>query len=162
MGSSRRGRALRKNAPLEKDFQTRVLIRLRKLPLSFWFKINDRTTVGIPDIVGAVNGYSIAIELKTRERLTRIQHYHLEKIDLANCQSFVVTPGNWEEVFLFISSLLTIEPPRIAQLRKPARIPLWCLPAGPRWDKKEPLIEPEVKKKNPWVQAKVSLIKPTK
>lgn len=135
MGSSQRGRPLRQG-PLEKEFQKRVLKDLRRLPRSFWFKINDRTTIGIPDIVGGINGYAVLVELKTKSRLTGIQHWHLEKADQARCQSFVATPQNWAEVYSFIESLLTIQPPAIAQLRKPARIPLWCLPSLPRWEKK--------------------------
>lgn len=150
MGVSRRGKALRQSAPAEKDFQTRVLKQLRRLPKSFWFKINDRATVGIPDILGGVNGYVVAIELKTKERLTRIQHYHLETIDRAACQSFTVTPGNWFEVYAFVASLLTIPPPPIAQLRKPARIPIWCLPASPRWQKPAALVEPAAQPKVKW------------
>lgn len=149
MAVSKRGQAFRKNAPLEKHFQTKVLAKLRKLRCSFWFKINDRVTVGIPDIVGGINGYSVAIELKTKERLTKIQHYQLEKIDRAHCQSFAVTPQNWEEVYKFIESMLTIPQPPIGQLRKPARIPLWCLPAAPRW---QPLVEPPAGAKVKWTK----------
>lgn len=132
MGKSRRGYPLRK-APLEKHFQDKVMRELRKIPKSWWFKINDRATVGIPDILGAVNGYSVLIELKTKEKLTPIQLYHLERADQACSQSFVATPGNWAEVLHFIQGLSQLQPPPVAQLRKPARIPLWCMPSVPRW-----------------------------
>lgn len=88
--------------PLEKEFQTKVLKLLRTVPGSYWYKANDRTTAGIPDIIGCVNGLFFALELKTRSTVSAIQAYHLRKIEDALGQAFVVTPANWKKVFEFI------------------------------------------------------------
>ena len=90
---------------LEKDFQARVLKKLRELPRSYFYKVNDRTTAGIPDIIGCLNGIFIGIELKTKSKVTPIQAYHLRKITEAMGQAFVVTPGNFKEVFEFLKKI---------------------------------------------------------
>jgi hypothetical protein len=118
-----------KKAPLETTLQDRVMRDLRKLRKSWWVKINDSVTAGILDIHGGINGYSVVIELKTKSKLSHLQYYNLEKAHAAECQSFVVVPENWAEVYKFLQSLLLIAPPAIASLRKPARIPIWTLPA---------------------------------
>ncbi len=117
--------------PLEKDFQKRFLARLRQIPLSWFFKINDRATTGILDILGGVNGYSFVIELKTRSKLTRLQLKNLQRAQAANCQSFVATPENAEEILAYVASFVHLPPPPVAGLRRPAPMPLWCIP-GPR------------------------------
>lgn len=119
-------------APLESTFQDRVLRDLRSIPFSYWEKISDRTTIGIPDIFGMINGYAVVIELKTRTRLEPLQFVKLEKAHKARAQSFCVTPENWAEVFAFLRSLIDIPVPPIGCLRKPARIPLWTIPPSLR------------------------------
>lgn len=117
-----------RDAPRETAFQDRVMRDLRKVPTSWWEKINDRVTIGILDILGGVNGYSFVIELKTKSQLTVKQYSNLQKADRANCQSFCATPENWEEIYSYIWSFTKIAPPHVASLRKPARIPLWTIP----------------------------------
>lgn len=121
-----------KNAPLESTFQDKVLKELRKIPKSWWQKINDRVAVGVADIFGAVNGYCVVIELKTRSKLTRLQLHNLEIADRTNCQSFCMTPENFKEIISFLHQLADIAPPAVSCLRKPARIPIWTLPPAPR------------------------------
>lgn len=128
-----------RKAPMEKDFQKKVLRDLRLIPVAWFTKVNDRVTIGTPDILGFINGYGVAIELKTKCKLTALQHWNLEKIDAAKTQSFVVTPGNWKEVYEFLQSLVFIPPPPIQQLLKPARIPLWTLPARGKKKKPQPV-----------------------
>ena len=91
--------------PLEKNFQTSFLIKLRKLPRSFWYKSHDRVTIGVPDILGCVSGVFVAIELKTRSKVTPLQAYFLREITKAHGQSFVVTPNNADEVLKYLSKL---------------------------------------------------------
>lgn len=116
---------------LERNFQTKVLKRLRKLQRSWWVKINDNATVGLPDIIGCVNGIFVAIELKTNSKLTEIQHYTLERLDsVAGAESFVATPDNFDEIFNYIEGISHVDfVPPSRFVRKPARIPLWTLPA---------------------------------
>jgi penicillin-binding protein-related factor A (putative recombinase) len=46
--------------------QTQLLKKLRQLPSSFWFKIHDTITCGIPDILGVYKGRFVAIECKQK------------------------------------------------------------------------------------------------
>lgn len=96
------------NFPLEKDFQRYVLKKLREIPCSFWVKINDRATIGLPDILGCVSGVFFGLELKTRSRVTGIQAYTLRKIDDAGGQAFVVNPNNFAEVLAFIKKIASV------------------------------------------------------
>ncbi len=105
---------------------------LRRLPKSWWFKINDRATTGILDILGGVNGLSVVIELKTRSKLTKIQLHNLEKAHQAKCQSFVAVPENWADIYAYLWCLVNLPPPPIEGLRKPDRIPNWTRPPVPR------------------------------
>lgn len=91
--------------PLEKDFQRKVLQKLRVIPHSWWTKINDRATIGLPDILGSVAGFFVGIELKTRSKVTQIQAYTLRKIGATGAQAFVVTPDNWDEVYALLLEL---------------------------------------------------------
>lgn len=94
-----------RDLPLEKDFQRGVLKKLRELPHSFWVKINDRVTIGLPDIVGSVAGIFVAIELKTRSKITPIQAHTLRKITESGGLAFVVTPANWKETYALLLKL---------------------------------------------------------
>jgi sulfur transfer protein SufE len=95
---------------LEKDFQKKVLKKLREIPHSWWVKLNDRVTSGLPDIVGCVAGVFIAIELKTKSKVTALQAYTLRKIDSANGQTFVATPDNWAEIYQYLIKLSGLSP----------------------------------------------------
>jgi len=86
----------------EKDFQREVLKKLRLIPNSWWTKINDRVTIGLPDIFGSVGGYAVVLELKTRSKVTRIQAYTLKKIGQTGAIALVVCPANWDDVFSFL------------------------------------------------------------
>lgn len=101
---------------LEKDFQRFVLIQLRKIPNSFWVKINDRYTSGIPDILGCVAGIFVGLELKTKSKVTAIQAYTLRKIDRANGQAFVVNPENWKKVYALLLKMSELCPQKSSEL----------------------------------------------
>lgn len=91
--------------PYEKDFQRAVLKKLRLIPKSWWTKINDRVTVGLPDLFGSVAGFAVVIELKTRSKVTKIQAYTLRQIGNTGAHAFVVTPSNFDEVYAFLLEL---------------------------------------------------------
>lgn len=91
--------------PYEKDFQAAYLKRLRLIPRSWWTKINDRVTVGLPDLFGSVSGFAVVIELKTRSKVSKIQAYTLRKIGNTGAHAFVVTPENADEVYSFLLEL---------------------------------------------------------
>lgn len=91
--------------PYEKDFQRDVLKKLRLIPNSYWTKINDRVTVGLPDLFGSVGGWAVVIELKTRSKVSKIQAYTLRKIAVTGAHAFVVNPSNWNDVYAFLLEL---------------------------------------------------------
>lgn len=89
----------------EKSFQNYVLKRLRTLPLSFWYKANDRTTAGIPDIVGCVRGIYVGVELKLHSKTSKIQDWTIDRINRAGGVSFVMTPDSFERDFELLKRL---------------------------------------------------------
>ncbi len=94
--------ANKKEWPLESVFQDKVLKKLREIPNSWWMKVNDRTTVGLPDIIGFCGGVGFGIELKTNSKLSAIQAYTLRKMDASGAQTFVCTPDNLDDVLIYI------------------------------------------------------------
>ena len=87
-----------KSRQLEKTLQTKVLKQLRLLPCSHWIKLNDRATIGLPDIIGCVGGQYVAIELKTQTKLTKLQAHTLKKMQGAGAVTYVVYPKTWPDV----------------------------------------------------------------
>lgn len=103
---------MQKQPPLEVDFQRAVLKKLRQLKNSWWIRVNDPRTVGTPDVLGTVAGVFIAIELKTRSKVTAIQAYTLRKIGETGAEAYVVTPDNLKEVYGFLEKLAMLGPNR--------------------------------------------------
>lgn len=94
-----------KELPLEKDFQRAVLKKLRLIPESWWTKVNDRVTIGLPDILGCVRGNFVALELKTKSKVTKLQAHTLSRIERARGWAYVVTPHNFEQVLEYLKQL---------------------------------------------------------
>jgi Holliday junction resolvase len=66
---------------LETQFKIKAIKYLRKIPNAWFYKANDRTTAGVPDIIMCVDGFFIAIELKSPTgKTSKIQDYTLERI----------------------------------------------------------------------------------
>lgn len=101
---------MKEKPPLENDFQRMVLKKLRLIPRTWWTKINDRVTIGLPDIFGSCAGIAVVIELKTRSKVTALQAHTLRKIGETGAQAFVVTPDNWDEVYGFLLELSALAP----------------------------------------------------
>ena len=111
---------------LEKHFQKKVITRLRKLPGNPWVtKLNDLTTIGLPDVIVMVEGKGFALELKTKSKLSEIQYVTLEKMEKAGWETFVATPENFNEIFSYIEGHAAGS---AARFKKPARFPHWVLP----------------------------------
>ena len=57
---------------------------LRQISASWWVKLNDKYTKGLPDVIGVHLGTFYAIELKRKgEKPRPLQEYILEKIRTA-------------------------------------------------------------------------------
>jgi hypothetical protein len=98
----------------EAQFEEWARARLKEIPVSYWLpKFDSFRKRGLPDIVGNVNGYFVAIELKldgaakdpSRESL---QEYEIAKIASAGAVLAMsrVTPSSWNEVEEFIYGLI--------------------------------------------------------
>jgi hypothetical protein len=90
----------------EQRFETWVRQRLKEIPESYWLpKNNTFSRRGVPDIVGQINGYFVALELKlddARHDPSRelLQEYEIQKIVAAGSVIALsrVTPSQWNEV----------------------------------------------------------------
>lgn len=92
---------------LEKDLQKKVLLDLGKLPKCFFYKAQASSLIGIPDIIGCVNGCFFGLELKRSrtQKPTKMQAYRLRQIFRAEGLAFVVDPSNWEYVYATLQSI---------------------------------------------------------
>jgi hypothetical protein len=90
----------------ESIFKGKVLKQLREIPGSWFFKSNERSLKGIPDIIGHVNGRFVAIELKATNRPAEpLQEKILFDIQESGAIAFVAWPGNWPQVLARITAL---------------------------------------------------------
>jgi hypothetical protein len=86
---------------LEKNFQAKVVKKLKTLKNTWFYKASDRVKNGIPDIIACVDGAFVALELKRAEsaKATPLQLHTLEEIGAANGFTWVVHPQNWDLVW---------------------------------------------------------------
>ena len=94
----------------EAKFQTVLLKALRKIPHSWFQKINDRTTVGIPDIAGCIRGIFVLIEVKSaptdwKRKGEKLQKKNLKRVANIGGVSFAVWPD--PESDLTMNQLMT-------------------------------------------------------
>ena len=83
--------------PLESKLQAYVMQRLKGIEGGHFFKIADRFTSGISDIIGCHHGVFIAIELKVKNNEpTKLQEAFLDKIWLSG--GVGGTAYNWRDV----------------------------------------------------------------
>lgn len=82
-------------------FKEQALARLREIPNSWWVKIQMVAVCGIPDILGCVNGYFIALELKksSADKPTALQEWVLSKIHGAGGVAVDVNPESFEQTY---------------------------------------------------------------
>jgi hypothetical protein len=71
---------------------TRAVIKMlrREYPDIWFYKVNDRFTAGIPDILMCIEGHLHAIELKVgNNKPTRLQQYVINKINASGGRAMV-------------------------------------------------------------------------
>lgn len=94
----------------ETKFRARIRPHLDDLPNSWWESIQQKAIRGTPDILGVVNGYFIALELKTSlGKIDPLQAHKLSGIVSAGGYAYIVTPDNWESVFNKLQKLAGVE-----------------------------------------------------
>lgn len=85
----------------ESILKEKILAELRKLPCSWWEKIQQVGKRGTPDIIGCFLGSFYAIEIKekitgTIARHEKLQMYKLRKIMDAGGAAIIITETNWK------------------------------------------------------------------
>lgn len=87
---------------------------LRALGPDVWaYKSNDRVRVGLPDVIAAVGPYFVAIELKTKSKLSAIQAAELAAIRRTGSIAIEASPLNWPATLALIKGMLSNTLPRI-------------------------------------------------
>lgn len=82
----------------ETRFAAQVKDRLEEIPRCWFFKTQMLSRLGIPDIVGTVNGQFFALELKVgKNKATLLQQHVLKKIAEAGGFTDVTYPENLTE-----------------------------------------------------------------
>lgn len=88
-------------------FKGKVTTWLKGLTGCWFFKTNELSLLGIPDIVGCLNGRFFALELK-RDKVSKpskMQLYMLSLIQKSSGYAVITYPENWERVQVDLISL---------------------------------------------------------
>ena len=98
----------------ETKFRNRFRKRLDAIPNSWFESIQQKSINGTPDILGCVNGYFVALELKATHKspVTELQNYKLKKIYDAGGFRAIVHPENMEDVLENLIRLTNYERPQ--------------------------------------------------
>lgn len=84
----------------ETRFKLRVQEDLKRLEKHWSFKTQQLALMGIPDIIGVINGRFFALELKSeKKKPSKLQSYILRRIDLAGGYARAPTPETWAGIF---------------------------------------------------------------
>jgi Holliday junction resolvase len=91
----------------ETKFRARFVAKLKKIPKTVLFSIQQLSISGTPDILACVNGVFVAMELKAtaRSSVTKLQSYNLQRIQEAEGVALIVHPGNMEESLDLLSKI---------------------------------------------------------
>ncbi len=93
----------------ETRFKLAIMKKLKELPNSWWLKTNEKSVRGIPDIIGCINGYFYAFELKVgRNSASSLQKKVVDDICKANGKACVVRPEDLVDLIRHLRSVATI------------------------------------------------------
>jgi hypothetical protein len=83
----------------ETKFRARFVTELKKIDKLYHFSIQQTSLRGTPDLLACVNGFFVAMELKagTKSVTSKLQAYHLKKIQDAEGIALVVSPDNMDD-----------------------------------------------------------------
>lgn len=86
----------------ETKFKEKVHAKLKTLKHCWYYKTQEVSRRGIPDIIMCYRGKFIAIELKVDAPIESLQEYTIKKIRSAYGLAFVITPDSWDEFWQFL------------------------------------------------------------
>ena len=90
---------------LEKTLQAKVMKYLRGIEGLWCYKVADRYSSGVPDILGCYNGQFFGIELKVgNNKPTKLQSHTIEQIN--QCNGNAVVCYSLDEVKYFIEGMI--------------------------------------------------------
>jgi len=94
----------------ETVFWERIKPKLKRIPRSWFFKVQLVARWGIPDVIGVVNGRFVALELKKDSKGhggdgELLQKHNIKKIKKAGGYAAIVYPENFEKIFNQLSKL---------------------------------------------------------
>lgn len=94
-------------AKKETLFRARITPKLKALPNSTWFSIQQVGIRGTPDILGCIAGMFVGLELKATAKspVSKLQEHHLKNIREAGGIGVVVYPENWGAVYATLESI---------------------------------------------------------
>lgn len=95
----------------ETRFGRRVVADINALPNAFAVKIQQQATRGTPDVLAAVAGRAVTLELKEDGgQPTRLQSYILARFRRAGAIALVVKRSEWPGVLESLRELATSSP----------------------------------------------------
>lgn len=84
----------------ESAFKEKVLKDLKHFKSAYYFKTQERSRRGVPDIIGSIKGKFFALELKTDTgKLDALQVHILHKIRESSGFALVTSPSTWADHF---------------------------------------------------------------
>lgn len=92
----------------ETTFKKKALADLKLLRNRWFFKTQEVTIKGIPDILMCLNGFFIALELKRdgKARVEKLQWHNVEEITTrGNGVAIVVWPEIWDDVYAWLKQI---------------------------------------------------------
>ena len=91
----------------ETRFRAKVQRLLDLLPNSWFESIQQRTIQGTPDILGCVNGFFVALELKATpsSAITKLQELKIRRISDASGVAYVLHPDNLDSTINLLRHL---------------------------------------------------------
>jgi penicillin-binding protein-related factor A (putative recombinase) len=105
-------RAIKTKAPREADYQRKLIKKLKAIPRSYFFVKEAGSIRGIADIIGCINGYFVALEVKrsleeSKKYSTRnaLQNKFLADIQRVKGIAYKIYPENEEEILLILHDL---------------------------------------------------------
>ena len=90
----------------ETRFKERILPILRRLPLTYVEKIQQKAKRGTLDLILSVNGWYVALELKVHGELDLMQKRTIARTRSSNGFAIETTPENFPTVLKFLKILI--------------------------------------------------------
>lgn len=93
----------------ETTFKIKVLNDLeefKRLGTAWFYKTQEVSRRGVPDIVGCFGGTFVSMELKVDSPIDPLQQYTLDRIEKAGGKAWIVTPTTWSAYLKKLKNLV--------------------------------------------------------